>query len=195
MTAAAAVARLAAVPALRIVESGRRYALVATALATCAAVGLTLRHFGLTTEGFVWSAVQVLLGFIAAWDVLTRRILNAVVVPAALVVIVARAVFAPSALPESLLAGVLAFAVFLMLAILARGGLGMGDVKLAGLIGLLLGRASVGALLAGCIAGGVAAVLLILSRRATAKSTFAYGPYLALGAALWILVGSPLRLY
>jgi leader peptidase (prepilin peptidase)/N-methyltransferase len=185
------IARLARVPALQTIGPGHRRALAVVALGTVAAIVLTLYHYGFTANGLGWSVVQSLLGFIAGWDILTRRILNVVVLPASLIVIVVRAAFVPSALPESLIAGAVAFAVFVVLAVVLGGGLGMGDVKLAGLLGLLLGRAAVGALLAGCIVGGVAATLLLVSGRAGRKSTFAYGPYLVLGGALWILVGDP----
>jgi leader peptidase (prepilin peptidase) / N-methyltransferase len=179
----------------RRLGSAARSAVAAIALVTLIAVILTLRHYGLTANGVLWSIAQVLLGFLAAWDILTRKILNVVVLPASLAVIALRAAFVPSALPEILVAGVVAFAVFVVLAIVVKGGLGMGDVKLAGLLGLLLGRAALGALLAGTVAGGIAAALLVLSGRAGRKSTFAYGPYLALGGALWILLGDPPRLY
>ncbi len=98
-------------------------------------------------------------------------------------------------MPATLIAAVAAFAVFLVLAVAVRGGMGMGDVKLAGLIGLLLGRATPGGLIAGVVAGGLAASLLLLSGRAGRRSTFAYGPYLALGCAVWIVVGHPPPLY
>jgi leader peptidase (prepilin peptidase)/N-methyltransferase len=167
-----------------------RVPLGAIALVTVVLVVLTLSRYGITLVGLGWSACQVLFGLIAAWDVKTRRIPNVVLLPAALVVVALRAVFVPSALPESLIAGAIALGAFLVLTILF-GGLGMGDVKLAGLIGLLLGRAAVGALVAGCVAGGLAAALLLASGRAGRKSTFAYGPYLALGAAIGIVVGNP----
>jgi leader peptidase (prepilin peptidase)/N-methyltransferase len=186
--------RLASVPALQTIGPGHRRALAVVALATVAAVALTLNHYGFTANGLGWSAVQLLLGFVAAWDLLTRRILNVVVLPASLIVIAARAAFEPSALPEILVAGAVAFVVFVVLSVVGSG-LGMGDVKLAGLLGLLLGRAALGALLAGVIAGGVAAALLVASGRAGRKSTFAYGPYLALGGAVWIFVGSPPSLF
>jgi leader peptidase (prepilin peptidase)/N-methyltransferase len=188
------VAKLAGVSALKTIAAHRR-ALAAIAVGSTVAVVLTLRRFGVTGEGLGWSGAQLLLGFIAAWDIMTRRILNVVVLPASLIVMALRAVFVSSALPESLVAGAVAFGVFVVLAIASRGGLGMGDVKLAGLLGLLLGRAAIGALLAGCIAGGVAAALLVVSGRAGRKSTFAYGPYLAVGGAVWIVVGSPPGLF
>jgi leader peptidase (prepilin peptidase)/N-methyltransferase len=187
--------RLRRVRTLPAIEHGQRRALSAVLLATVAAVVLTLNRYGMTVDGVGWSGAQLLLGFVAGWDLLTRRILNVVVLPASLIVIALRAAFAPSALPESLISGAVAFLVFLVLVIAFGEGLGMGDVKLAGLLGLLLGRAAVGALLAGCVAGGVAAALLVLSGRADRKSTFAYGPYLALGGTLWILVGAPPALF
>lgn len=164
--------------------------------ATCALlVALTIQRYGFTVTGCAWAAAQVLLGFIAAWDVVTRRILNVVLLPASVLVFVLRAAFVQSALVECVVAGLLAFLVFVVLAVAVRGGLGMGDVKLAGFIGLLLGSAAATALIAGCVAGGLAAAALILTGRAGRTSTFAYGPYLALGAALTIVVSSPPPLY
>jgi leader peptidase (prepilin peptidase)/N-methyltransferase len=80
------------------------------------------------------------------------------------------------------------FAFLLIVAIVARGGFGMGDVKLAFLLGLMLAFASWGALLVGIIGsillGGVASGLLLVFGRQGRKAKFAYGPYLVLGA--WV---------
>jgi len=158
-------------------------------------VALTLQHYGLTANGILWAGAQVLLTFIAAFDFLTRRILNVVLLPAAVAALVLRGAFVPSSLLECCLAGVIAFVCFVVLAVAFRGGLGMGDVKLAGFLGFLLGGAVVAALIGGCVLGGVAAAALIAGGRANRASTFAYGPYLALGAALTIVFGSPPPLY
>jgi leader peptidase (prepilin peptidase) / N-methyltransferase len=84
---------------------------------------------------------------------------------------------------------------FLLLAIIGRGAMGLGDVKLAGVLGALLGLPLVlYALLIGVCAGGVAALYLLLSRRSKASGTMAYGPYLALGG--WIVIlGTLLNLW
>jgi prepilin signal peptidase PulO-like enzyme (type II secretory pathway) len=75
---------------------------------------------------------------------------------------------------------------FFLLALLTRGAMGLGDVKLAAATGALVGwPAMVAALLLGILAGGVAALLLLLTRRAGRKDYFAYGPYLASGA--WVV--------
>lgn len=72
-----------------------------------------------------------------------------------------------------------------------RGGLGLGDVKLAALLGLLLGwwgwGAVLGGVLAGALVGGVTAGVLLLTRRARLDTALAYGPALALGALLGLL--------
>jgi leader peptidase (prepilin peptidase) / N-methyltransferase len=94
--------------------------------------------------------------------------------------------FERSELVEILIAGAGAFAFFLILALLTRGGLGMGDVKLAGLLGLLLGTAVAPALFVGTLAGGVASAAL-LARGRKRGTTLAYGPYLCLGGAVAVL--------
>ena len=82
-------------------------------------------------------------------------------------------------------------AIGLLLAFIGSG-LGLGDVKLGALIGLWLGwhgaSILVASLCTGIILGGLAAILLLLTRRAGRKSSIAYGPYLIAGA----LMGWPL---
>jgi leader peptidase (prepilin peptidase)/N-methyltransferase len=144
---------------------------------------------GANANEFCWGAVQVLLVVIAAEDLRTRRIPNVVTGPAVLAAILLRLVFAPSELPVTLIAGIATFGVFLGLAIVARGGFGMGDVKLAGLLGVLLGSSVLPALLIGTVAGAVASLVVLLRSRSR-RAAFAYGPYLCFGAALVILAGS-----
>jgi leader peptidase (prepilin peptidase)/N-methyltransferase len=80
----------------------------------------------------------------------------------------------------------------LLLAYVARGGLGMGDVKLAGALGFLLGKAVFVALLFGTVAGAAVALAILIRRGAAGRrTTLAYGPYLALGGVLAILAFSP----
>lgn len=144
---------------------------------------------------FLFAGRPVLLGI--AWlygfflltvlviDLEQRRVLNVMLGPAALVVLALS--FAPGtpAPLSALLGGAVGFGLFLLLALVGRGALGAGDVKLAGVIGLMTGFPHViNALLLGVVLGGAAALALLLSRRATRKSTMAYAPYLALGAIL-----------
>jgi prepilin signal peptidase PulO-like enzyme (type II secretory pathway) len=127
-----------------------------------------------------------------------RRVLN-LMLPAA----VAVALLAPvltllgvAHLPtfgSALLGGLAGFLVFLLIFVIGRGRMmGAGDVKLAGVIGLMVGYPLVwGALTAGIVLGGLVAIFIIVSRRASAKSYMAYGPYLALGALLVLWLNWP----
>jgi prepilin signal peptidase PulO-like enzyme (type II secretory pathway) len=88
----------------------------------------------------------------------------------------------------ALLGGAAGFGLFLLISLLTRGTLGAGDVKLAGVIGLMTGFPAVFmALLWGIILGGVGALALMALGRAGRKTYIAYAPYLCLGAiiALW----------
>ncbi len=84
-------------------------------------------------------------------------------------------------------AAVLAFLVAVLLSP-RREGLGLGDVKLAGVLGALLGWfswvAAVYGLLAGFVLGGIVAVVLLLGRRADRRSTLSFGPAMIAGAYL-----------
>jgi len=73
-------------------------------------------------------------------------------------------------------------------------GMGFGDVKLSGVVGMYLGWLSWGALVvggfAGFLIGGVTGIALILAGRAGRKSTIPYGPYMLAGALVGVLWGT-----
>ena len=99
----------------------------------------------------------------------------------------------PGALPEHLIAG-LAAGGFLLAAALARpGGMGMGDVKLAAVLGLFLGRAVGPAMLVALLAGSVIGAVIIARRGAAEgrKTAIPFGPFLALGGVVGVLAGEP----
>lgn len=158
---------------------------VATVAALLAVATLVVR--GADADGICWALVQVMLVGLAAEDLRSRRIPNVITAPVAVAAVAVRVALERSELVEILVAGAGAFAFFLVLALLTRGGLGMGDVKLAGLLGLLLGTAVATALFIGTLAGGVASVAL-LARGRKRGTTLAYGPYLCFGGAFAVLL-------
>lgn len=94
-------------------------------------------------------------------------------------------------LTDRLIAAAIGGVAFLVLAILSRGALGGGDVKLIASLGLWLGTdALLFVTMAGIVLGGLAALLLMLLRLKKRKSAFAYGPYFALTALTLFLMRS-----
>jgi prepilin signal peptidase PulO-like enzyme (type II secretory pathway) len=174
----------------RLFACRRRQAALAGVLAAGIAFAVaTLAHRGLSGDGVAWGLVQLTLAGVAAYDLATRRIRNLVTLPGSLLAILLRAAFERGALVEVLLAGFVVFLAFFALALLLRSGFGMGDAKFAGMLGFVLGSAVVPALLIGTVAGGVMGAG-VLARSRTRGATIAYGPYLAFGAAVAILVFS-----
>ena len=87
--------------------------------------------------------------------------------------------------------GGIGFATFLIVALISRGGMGWGDVKLAALIGLATGFPLVFmALITGSIIGSVVAVFLLIAKKKGRKETIPFGPFLCLGTLITLLWGS-----
>lgn len=92
-------------------------------------------------------------------------------------------------------AGIL-FALYLLLALISPRGMGMGDVKLAGVIGLVLGWVGWSALAVGALAafllGGLVGLALIVLGRARRSTGIPFGPWMLGGAWVGILLGDPI---
>ena len=127
-----------------------------------------------------------LLTVIILVDFRVRRIPNEMVL-ALLVLAAIQVAWSGQPTPASAALGLLvAGGIFLLLAILQRGAMGAGDVKLAAALGAVLGYPSIlSGLFWGIMASGAAALILLATRRAGRKDSMAYGPYLAMGA--WII--------
>jgi leader peptidase (prepilin peptidase) / N-methyltransferase len=131
---------------------------------------------------------------IAVIDLDVRRIPNALTAPAAVLAIVLGALLAPHDLPEQLAAGAAALIFFMLPALLSKKGMGMGDVKLAAVLGLYLGRAVAPAIFIALILGVVVGVAVMTSTGVTAgrKVKIPFGPFLAAGALIAFFVGDSL---
>jgi leader peptidase (prepilin peptidase)/N-methyltransferase len=162
---------------------------------TAALFVLVALRFGVSWElpAFLFLAgVAVLLAVI---DLQHHLLPNRVVVPsvavgAGLLLLAALPGQEWAALLRAALGAVVLFAVFLVLALVSPSGMGMGDVKLAGLLGLHLGWLGWGAVVVGATAGFVvqAAVALVLlaGRRIGLRGELPFGPAMLAGAALAI---------
>lgn len=88
------------------------------------------------------------------------------------------------------------FAFYLLLALVGRGGMGFGDVKLAGVLGLYLGALGWAQLAVGVIAafalGAIAGAIVLIIRRSVRDRTLPFGPWMFAGAWVGIFGGEPL---
>jgi leader peptidase (prepilin peptidase) / N-methyltransferase len=166
-----------------------RYALIE--VATGLLVAASLLAFGVHPTALVAMVFCAALVAVSATDFEHRIIPNRIVVPAAAIVLVARTVIDPS--PEWAL-GALAAGGFLFLAILVYpSGMGMGDVKLALLLGAMLGRTVGVALMIGMFAALVPAIVLMVRHGSAArKMALPFGPFLALGGLVALFAGEQL---
>jgi leader peptidase (prepilin peptidase) / N-methyltransferase len=126
---------------------------------------------------------------------LERRIIpNRITGPGALLALLAGLALDPGGEPNRLLWAAIAGGFLLIAALASPSGMGMGDVKMLGVMGLLLGPAVVIALLAALLGNIFGAVVMSTRRgvRSALKSQVPFGPYLALGGIVAALVGDAL---
>lgn len=163
-----------------------RYPLVEAA--TGLLVVLCVLRFGLTAYGLIAAFFCAVLVVISAIDVEHRIVPNRIVLPAAAIVLAAQVLREPSL--EWPLAA-LGASGFLFLAALAHPkGMGMGDVKLALLLGAMLGTTVAVAMMTALVAALVpAVVLLALHGRAARKMAIPFAPFLAVGALVALFAG------
>jgi leader peptidase (prepilin peptidase)/N-methyltransferase len=123
-------------------------------------------------------------------DIEQRRIPNLLTLTASIAGVLIGLVMQPGGVPAQILWAVGAGLFLLIFAIVSRGGLGMGDIKLGFVLGLFLRNHVVLALVVGMFAGGIGGlgVLLVRGIAAGRKTRIAYGPFLALGGVVAVLV-------
>ena len=154
--------------------------------------GIALR-FGFQIRT-LFLAIQIsLLVIMAGIDLEHQRVPNLVSYPAIAISLLAIP-FLPSHRPlDWLLGGALGFGLLLLIALLAPGGMGMGDVKLTAFIGLVVGYPEIIlALFLSFVLGGLIAGVLLAMGRIKRRDPIAFGPFLALGAILTIFYSEPL---
>jgi len=153
-------------------------------------VAILLRYSDDGSEIALGACLAATLATITLTDLEHRVIPNKVLIVAALVAVGLLVAGDRDALAEHAIAAAIAFAVMFLIAIVYPRGMGMGDVKLAGVMGLYLGKAVAPALLIGFAAGALFGLALIASRGAEArKQAVPFGPFLALGGLIAIFVG------
>ncbi|WP_102508600.1 prepilin peptidase [Sanguibacter massiliensis] len=134
-------------------------------------------------------------------DVEHHRLPDAIVLPSIYVVVVGLAVVAAvdgaaGRLVMSVVSAAVLYAVYLVIAVVYPAGMGGGDVKLAALIGLVLGWYGIPAVIvgwfAGFVVGGIVGVVVMVTRRSGRKTMIPFGPAMIVGAAIGVLWGAEL---
>jgi leader peptidase (prepilin peptidase)/N-methyltransferase len=160
-------------------------------LVTAALMAACVLAFGVTLDAAVAALFCAVLVAVSVTDLQRRIIPNAIVLPAAAVALVAQTLLHPSAEWSVAASGA---ALFLFIAAVAYpGGMGMGDVKLALLLGAVLGRFVTVALMLGMIGALVPAVVLLVRHGSAArKMAIPFGPFLAGGGIVALFAGERL---
>jgi leader peptidase (prepilin peptidase)/N-methyltransferase len=145
-------------------------------------------RFGLSADALVAAFFCAVLVVISAIDIEQRIVPNRIVLPATLVVLIAQTILHPS--PEWAIAAFCA-ALFLFLpALVYPAGLGMGDVKLALLLGAMLGRNVAVALMVGLLSAFVPSIVLLATKGSAArKVALPFAPFLAFGGIVALFAG------
>ena len=146
------------------------------------------------------SAVDIALGIVlillvvpaALIDLEYRIIPNQITALGAVLALVIGLALDPGGEPERVLAAVAGGGFLLLAALAYPGGMGMGDVKLAAMMGLFLGAAVAPAILIALLTGVTVGAVVIARKGAAAgrKTAIPFGPFLAFGAVLAVFVGS-----
>ena len=167
-------------------------------VATALIFALLYWHFGLSAELGVMIFYACVFTVIFVIDLEQGIIPNKVVYPGMVVALLLAIHPWPwltqvieLGIASAALGGAIGFALFLLIAIISRGGMGWGDVKLVGLIGLATGFPLVFfSIILGAILGGIAAVALVIAKKRKFKETLPFGPFLALAAMVTLLWGN-----
>lgn len=149
---------------------------------------LALARLGVTPHGMLAAGVLAVLAVLSAIDIGWRVLPNRIVLPATAAVLAYQIAFFPDHSAEWLLAALGAAVLMLLPSLIQSGAIGMGDVKLAALLGATLGAAVLSALMLGFLALVPAALVVLVRQGAGGRpATLPLGPFLALGAAVVLL--------
>jgi len=170
-----------------------------TILLSAALWGAALWRFGITWDLPAYLYLASITVPLAVVDLRTLRLPNAVTLTS--YPVVALLLLLPAAIDgrwsdygRAALAGAVLLALYLVLHLVNPAGMGLGDVKLSGPLGALLGWISWNALLWGALAGfllgAVAGLVLIALRRAGRRSEIPFGPWMLAGTWLAILASA-----
>jgi len=170
----------------------RRYPLTELALGVLYAATTAVLYDDVTELALGLVFVTILLA-ITLTDLERRIIPNKVLLVGAVLAVAIAAVGDPGSLPERAIAAVGAGGLFFLAALAYPQGMGLGDVKLAAVMGLFLGRNVAAAIFVALLAGSLFGLTMIARHGTSArKQAIPFGPFLAIGGVVGLLLGDQL---
>ena len=162
--------------------------------ATCLLLVAVVLAKGADNDAWLGLAFVLLLVPVTLIDLDHRIIPNTLMLVGTVVSLAIVLLTQPDSLTEHLIAAAGAGGFLLIAALAYPAGMGMGDVKLAGVMGLFLGRAVGPAMLVALVAGSVVGAAIIARKGATEgrKTAIPFGPYLAFGGVVGLFAGDPI---
>ena len=161
-------------------------------LATALGFGAAAARWGLGLAGLQAAVFLSFLIVACFTDLETGIIPNRVTIPGTIVGLAIMAI-GPAGPVTAVLGMVAGGGTLLLLALVSRGGMGGGDIKLGALMGAFLGWPDIGVALAvAFLAGGVAGIALMAAGRKRRRDPVAFGPFLAIGAVVALFWGAPI---
>jgi leader peptidase (prepilin peptidase)/N-methyltransferase len=147
-------------------------------------------RFGVSGHALVGAIFAAALVLLTAIDLDRRLLPNVIVLPTLAFVLILQIVFYPDRTLEWVLAALAAALFFFIPMLVYPAGMGMGDVKLAALLGAALGKAVAAAILLGLVSAAVVGLFLVVREGLSArKKAIAFGPFLAFGGLLVFFLG------
>lgn len=160
-------------------------------IGTGALFGYLCWHYGLSIDLAIASFYCCLFIIIMAIDLEHQLILNKLTYPAMAAALLISVFSSEPGIVDAAIGGGIGLGLFLLIALVSRGGIGLGDVKLAALIGLVTGYPLVFiALVLAIIIVGLVAIMLLIFKKKKGKEGIPFGPYLSLAAIATLLYGA-----
>ena len=162
---------------------------------------LVFLHFGPVPELPAYLYLAAIAVALTAIDIDHKRLPDSIVLPSYVVLLVLFGVAAlvagdPANLIRAAIGGAALFAFYFLVAFAYPAGMGFGDVKLSGVLGLALGWVGWGALVIGAFAaflvGAAVGLVMIALKRGGRKTAIPFGPFMLLGAAIGVAWGEQL---
>jgi leader peptidase (prepilin peptidase)/N-methyltransferase len=170
-----------------------RYPLTELGLGALFALTVIVHRHDSVAEIAIDFVFLTMLAAITLTDLEQRIIPNRILLVGAILCLMIAAPTDPSGLPERLIAAAVAGGALFLVVLAYPKGMGLGDVKLTATMGLFLGRAVAPAVLVALFTGSFVGLVLIARHGAAArKMAIPFGPFLALGGVVAMLVGNQL---